>query len=74
MFNNLQEVRMLSEEWMEFYNEKHPHESLKDMSPREYLEAVNSGKLAIHKIQEEFTTINSHNSSNNRNLSLTTQS
>lgn len=73
LFNNLQEVRMLSEEWMEFYNEKHPHESLNDMSPREYLEAVNSGKLATHKTQEEFTTINSH-SSNNRNLSLNTQS
>jgi putative transposase len=74
LFNSLHEVRMLSEEWMEFYNEKHPHESLNDMSPREYLEAVNSGKLATHKSQEEFTTINSHSSSNNRNLSLSTQS
>jgi putative transposase len=74
LFNSLQEVRLLSEEWMEFYNEKHPHESLNDMSPREYLEAVNSGKLATLKSQEEFTTINSHNSSNNSKLSLITQS
>lgn len=75
LFSSLQELRLLSEEWMEFYNEKHPHESLNDMSPREYLEAVNSGKLADHKTQEEFTTINSHNNSSNiSKLSLTTQS
>ena len=35
LFSSLQELRLLSEEWMEFYNEKHPHESLNDMSPRE---------------------------------------
>lgn len=75
LFSSLQELRLLTEEWMEFYNEKHPHESLNDMSPREYLEAVNSGKLATHKTQEEFTTINSHNSSSNiSKLSLTTPS
>ena len=75
LFSSLQELRLLTEEWMEFYNEKHPQESLNDMSPREYLEAVNSGKLAPHKTQEEFTTINSHNSSINiSKLSLTTQS
>jgi len=62
IFSNLQEVRMLSEEWMAFYNNKHPHESLGNRSPREYLDAVNSGKLATHKTLEEFTTINSHNS------------
>ena len=75
LFSSLQELRLLTEEWMEFYNEKHPHESRNDMSPREYLEAVNNGKLAPHKTQEEFTTINSHNSSINiSKLSLTTQS
>ena len=75
LFSSLQELRLLTEEWMEFYNEKHPHESLNDMSPREYLEAVNSGKLATHKTQEEFTTFNSHNSSSNiSKLSLTTKS
>ena len=75
LFSSLQELRLLTEEWMEFYNEKHPHESRNDMSPREYLEAVNGGKLAPHKTQEEFTTINSHNSSINiSKLSLTTQS
>lgn len=62
-FNSLQEVRLLSAEWMEFYNEKHPHDSLHDMSPREYLEAVNSGKLATHQTQQEFTTIHSLNNS-----------
>jgi putative transposase len=74
LFKSMHEVRALSQEWMEFYNNKHPHESLNDMSPREYLEAVNSGKLATHKTQEEFTTINSHNSSNIENLSSTSQS
>ncbi len=36
LFSSIQELRLLSEEWMEFYNEKHPHESLNDMSPREH--------------------------------------
>jgi len=74
LFKSIHDVRALSEEWMEFYNNNHPHESLNDMSPREYLEAVNSGKLATRKTQEEFTTINSHNSSNIEDLSSTSQS
>jgi putative transposase len=77
LFYTLEEVRALSEEWMEFYNEKHPHESLKNMSPKEYLGAINSGKLASHNTPEEFTTINSPNSSNNnfdKKMSSQTQS
>ena len=49
------------------YNNEIPHGSLNDLTPGEYaLKAVNSGKPASHKIQSGFTTINSHNSSNNR--------
>lgn len=57
IFSNLQEVRMLSEEWREFYNNKHPHESLNDMSPREFLEAANSDKMPTHGISEDVQTI-----------------
>jgi len=55
--------------WMGFYNNKHPHESLGNRSSREYLEGVNNGKLATYETLEEFSTINSHNSSNIENLS-----
>jgi putative transposase len=62
LFENLEQVNLLSEQWLWTYNRELPHGSLHDMTPREYAEAVNSGKLATRKIQEEFTTINSHNS------------
>ena len=39
LFHDLEQVRTLSEEWMEDYNNKRPHESLKGMAPRKYLEA-----------------------------------
>ena len=72
MFTRRQSVRLITEEWKEFYDEKHPHESLRDKSTREYLKAVNSTKLATNNAQREFTTIDSHSSSSsrNRNLSL----
>ena len=66
LFENLEQVRILSDEWMFSYNNEIPHGSLKDLTPNEYAtKAVNSGKLPSHKTNAEFTTINSHNSSNN---------
>jgi len=35
-FNDLHQVRALTDKWMEDYNTKHPHSALNDMPPREY--------------------------------------
>ncbi|TMU50359.1 IS3 family transposase [Flagellimonas algicola] len=35
-FNDLHQIRTLTNQWMEDYNTKHPHSALGDMSPREY--------------------------------------
>jgi len=68
LFENLDQVRILSEEFMWTYNREIPHGSLNDMTPYEYSQlAVNSGKLPTHEFHAEFTTINSHNNSNNSN-------
>ena len=39
LLGSLPELKLLTEEWLEVYNDKHPNESLRDMSPREYLES-----------------------------------
>lgn len=39
-FDSLQELEELSMEWMKDYNELHPHQSLKNMSPLKYLETI----------------------------------
>jgi putative transposase len=66
LFENLEQVRILSDEWMASYNNEIPHGSLNDLTPSEYARAVNSGKPAGHKTQSGFTTINSHNSSSKK--------
>jgi putative transposase len=37
VFNTLSEVRERTEQWMREYNEERPHESLGDLTPKEYL-------------------------------------
>lgn len=59
LFNDLQQVRDLSEAWMEDYNAFHPHQSLNGLSPVGYRHAVESGKLPARNCQVEFTTFNS---------------
>jgi putative transposase len=66
LFENLEQLRILSDEWMQIYNTEIPHGSLNDMTPREYAEAVNSGKPTSHKTPSGFTTINSHNNSSRK--------
>jgi putative transposase len=62
LFENLDQVRILTEEFMWTYNREIPHGSINDMTPYEcYQLAVNSGKLPTHNTIAEFTTINSHN-------------
>ncbi|WP_252962447.1 transposase [Psychrobacter sp. PSP] len=36
LFNNLNEVNMLTEDWIKVYNNERPHDSLNDMTPAEY--------------------------------------
>ena len=36
LFNNLNEVRQLTDEWIEVYNHERPHDSLNDMTPAEF--------------------------------------
>lgn len=38
LFDELSQVKLLSEEWMEDYNTKRPHESLNDLTPKKYFE------------------------------------
>lgn len=40
LFDNLTQVRELTENWMNDYNESRPHESLGDISPKAYLEKM----------------------------------
>ena len=40
LFNNLEEVRYLTEEWITVYNHERPHDSLNDLSSIEYKKQV----------------------------------
>ncbi|MDM1708507.1 integrase core domain-containing protein, partial [Thiopseudomonas alkaliphila] len=35
IFNNLNEVKQITENWIELYNTERPHDSLNDMTPLE---------------------------------------
>ncbi len=68
LFNNLKQVRGLTEEWMNDYNAFHPHQSLNGLSPIGYRHAVESGKLRPAKGPAEFTTFNSGSNNNNNGI------
>lgn len=61
LFEDLSQVKILSEKWMNDYNHNHPHQSLNGLSPLQYLNDVNSGKLEVKFQLEEFPTINISN-------------
>lgn len=52
LFYELDEVRQLTDEWIEEYNERRPHQSLENMSPKEYL-----CKRQIKNLEGEATTV-----------------
>ncbi len=61
LFESIDEVKLITEEWMEDYNHNHSHKSLGKLSPIEYAIAVNSGKLSpSQNPNAQFTTINSN--------------
>ena len=71
LFENLDQVRILSEEFMWTYNREIPHGAINDLTPYEFYQlAVNSGKLPTPKSLAEFTTINSHSNNNNNEKSM----
>jgi len=45
IFEQLKQVRNLTDLWMDDYNKYHPHKNLGDRSPIEFKNAVNCGKL-----------------------------
>lgn len=69
-FEDLQQLRVLIEEWKNDYNQNHPHSALAGLSPITYYQqAVNSGKVPARKPAHNFTTINSLNYDNNKEMS-----
>lgn len=40
LFETLHEVRQITDDWMQLYNEERPHDALEDMTPKEYLLAA----------------------------------
>ncbi len=57
VFDKIQEVKTIANEWMNQYNTSHPHQSLGGISPKTFL-AINCGKHNAHPTTG-FTTINS---------------
>jgi putative transposase len=45
LFFELEEVRILTEQWIEEYNERRPHESLNNFTPTEYKKMVGETKI-----------------------------
>ena len=52
LFNDLSEVRKLAWEWMDDYNETHPHKSLGGVSPKKYAEQMNREPIQKSKESE----------------------
>lgn len=42
LFESIEQVRILAQDWMEDYNQNHPHQSLEKMSPLDYLKFYNN--------------------------------
>jgi len=50
LFYELEEVKTLTHEWIEEYNERRPHESLKNKTPREWAESTTQASEKGHAL------------------------
>lgn len=69
LFNNLAQVREISQKWADDYNHFHPHKSLNKLSPIGYRQLLNCGKLPTPQgpVQSLPQSNSYNNSSNNEN-------
>jgi len=63
LFEDLEQVREFSSKWMWDYNNERPHDSLKDLTPREFL--LKYGKLSARESSAEFPTFQQDNDDGN---------
>ena len=47
LFDSLSQVRILSEQWMEHYNETRPHEALQNLTPKQFLNKYGKASFSI---------------------------
>ena len=59
LFEDLWEVRKLTEEFIDEYNNRRPHQSLNNMTPKEYL--LKCGQLAYPQALTDLTTVQQDN-------------
>jgi putative transposase len=64
VFYSLNELKLVTENWMNEYNTYRPHDSLNGLTPELYL--LKYGKLSPLKSSTEFTTVQQN--SNNKNV------
>ena len=65
LFETLEDVRTITEEWINHYNTEKPHQSLHNMTPKEYL--LKYGQLEKASTSEELPTFQQISNSNNEN-------
>lgn len=56
LFDSLSQVRILSDQWREHYNEKRPHEALQNLTPKDFL--TNYGKASFSISKNELNCTN----------------
>jgi hypothetical protein len=60
LFFELDQVRQLTEEWMDEYNNRRPHESLNNLTPNEWKMKQFKTKLLTNKLELKWGTYNYH--------------
>lgn len=66
VFESLEDVRTITEEWISHYNSEKPHQSLCDLTPNEYL--LKYGQLSCLKSVDELPTLQQIDDNNDGRL------